>query len=161
MVLPGTSWSTVGLYLAYIIPVYLRLRAGDSFQPGPWTLGRHYKWVNAGAILFVLLVVYSLDIPFSSSGVPWNSGWKWSSLNYSPLVLLVGLAVGIWWVVLAAAFADDEACSSFVCLTFSDTLVLLAVPGAIVWSLGLIVLYIARRLRRRSASDGKTIAVSK
>jgi amino acid transporter len=94
-----TSICTVGLYLAYIIPVYLRLRAGDSFQPGPWTLGRHYKWVNAGAILFVLLVVYSLDIPFSSSGVPWNSGWKWSSLNYSPLVLLVGLAVGIWWVV--------------------------------------------------------------
>ena len=42
--------------------------------------------------------MYALDIPFSSSGVPWNSGWKWSSLNYSPLVLLVGLAVGIWWV---------------------------------------------------------------
>jgi amino acid transporter len=94
-----TAICTVGLYLAYIIPVYLRLRAGDSFQPGPWTLGRHYKWVNGGAILFVALVVYSLNIPFSSTGVPWNSGWKWSSLNYSPLVLLVGLAVGIWWVV--------------------------------------------------------------
>jgi amino acid transporter len=94
-----TSICTVGLYLAYIIPVYLRLRAGGSFQPGPWTLGRHYKWVNVGAILFVVLVVYSLNIPFSSSGVPWNSGWKWSSLNYSPLVLLVGVAVGIWWVV--------------------------------------------------------------
>src|SRR6266487_4405682 len=93
-----TSICTVGLYLAYIIPVYLRLRQGDSFQTGPWTLGRHYKWVNAGAILFVLLVVYSLDIPFSSTGVPWNSGWKWSSLNYSPLVLLVGVVVAIWWV---------------------------------------------------------------
>ena len=96
-----TSICTVGLYLAYIIPVYLRLRQGDSFQPGPWTLGRHYKWVNAGAILFVLLVVYSLDIPTNSAGVPWNSGWKWSALNYSPLVLLVGVAVGIWWVVSA------------------------------------------------------------
>src|SRR5712691_3528476 len=94
-----TAICTVGLYLAYIIPVYLRLRQGDSFQPGPWSLGRHYKWINAGAILFVLLVVYSLDIPFSSTGVPWNSGWKWSSLNYSPLVLLVGLAVAIWWIV--------------------------------------------------------------
>src|SRR6266851_6361205 len=93
-----TSICTVGLYLAYIIPVYLRLRAGDSFQPGPWSLGPHYKWINPLAILFVLLVVYSLDIPFSSTGVPWNSGWKWSSLNYSPLVLLVGVAVAIWWV---------------------------------------------------------------
>jgi amino acid transporter len=96
-----TSICTVGLYLAYIIPVYLRLRQGDRFEPGPWSLGRHYKWVNTGAILFVLLVVYSLDIPFASTGVPWNSGWKWSSLNYSPLVLLVGIAVAIWWVVSA------------------------------------------------------------
>jgi amino acid transporter len=94
-----TSICTVGLYIAYIIPVFLRLRRGDSFEPGPWTLGRHYKWVNVGAIVFVALVVYSLNIPFTSTGVPWNSGWKWSSLNYSPLVLLVGLAVGIWWVV--------------------------------------------------------------
>jgi amino acid transporter len=94
-----TSICTVGLYLAYIIPVFLRLRQGDSFEPGPWTLGRHYKWVNVGAILFVLLVLYSLDIPFASAGVPWHSGWKWSSLNYSPLVLIVGLLVGIWWVV--------------------------------------------------------------
>jgi amino acid transporter len=27
--------------------------AGDNFEPGPWTLGRHYKWVNIGAIVFV------------------------------------------------------------------------------------------------------------
>src|SRR5439155_20542824 len=59
----GTPWAyfaitaicTVGLYLAYIIPVYLRLRAGDRFQPGPWTLGRHYRWINAGALVFVAL----------------------------------------------------------------------------------------------------------
>ena len=41
-----TGICTVGLYLAYIIPVYLRLRTGDSFKPGPWTLGSRYKWVN-------------------------------------------------------------------------------------------------------------------
>ena len=51
---------TVGLYLAYIIPVFLRLRAGDSFQPGPWNLGSRYKVVNVLAIIFVALVVYSL-----------------------------------------------------------------------------------------------------
>jgi amino acid transporter len=94
-----TAICTIGLYLAYIIPVFLRLRAGDKFEPGPWTLGRHYKWVNAGAILFVVLVVYALDIPTNSAGIPWNSGWKWSSLNYSPLVLIVGVLVGIWWLV--------------------------------------------------------------
>jgi amino acid transporter len=94
-----TSICTVGLYLAYILPVYLRLRQGDRFEPGPWTLGRHYKWVNIGAMVFVAAVLYALDIPFTSTGVPWNSGWKWSSLNYTPLVLIVGAIVAIWWVV--------------------------------------------------------------
>jgi amino acid transporter len=92
-----TAICTVGLYLAYIIPVYLRLRIGDKFIPGPWTLGRKYKWVNIGAIAFVVLVVYSLDGPTSSIGAPWNSGFTWTAFNYSPLVLLVGLIVGIWW----------------------------------------------------------------
>jgi amino acid transporter len=94
-----TAICTVGLYIAYIIPVYLRLRQGAKFQPGPWTLGRHYKWVNIGAIVFVILVVYSLDIPTVPAGVPWNSGFQWTALNYSPLVLIVGVIVGIWWVV--------------------------------------------------------------
>jgi amino acid transporter len=92
-----TAICTVGLYLAYIIPVYLRLRAGDSFTPGPWTLGRRYKWVNIGAIAFVVLVVYSLDGPTTAVGAPWNSGFTWTAFNYSPLVLVVGLLVGIWW----------------------------------------------------------------
>jgi amino acid transporter len=105
----GTPWAyfaitaicTVGLYLAYIIPVYLRLRQGDKFIPGPWTLGRHYRWVNTGAILFVVLVVYALDIPTVPAGVPFKHGFTWTSVNYSPLVLLVGIVVAIWWQVSA------------------------------------------------------------
>ncbi len=94
-----TAICTVGLYIAYIIPVYLRLRKGADFQPGPWNLGRHYKWINIGAIAFVVLVVYSLDIPIVPGGVPWHSGFDWTSVNYSPLVLIVGVLVAIWWVV--------------------------------------------------------------
>jgi hypothetical protein len=92
-----TAICTVGLYLAYIIPVFLRLRRGSSFQAGVWTLGRWYKWVNIGAIAFVVLVVYALDGPTSAAGAPWNKGFTWTAFNYSPLVLLVGLVVGIWW----------------------------------------------------------------
>jgi hypothetical protein len=78
--------------------VYLRLRAGNRFEPGPWTLGRHYKWINVGAILFVILVVYSLDIPIVPAGVPWNDAFDWTAVNYSPLVLVLGLVVAVWWV---------------------------------------------------------------
>jgi hypothetical protein len=81
--------------------VYLRLRQGDRFEAGPWSLGRHYKWVNAGAILFVVVVVYALDIPTVPAGVPWDSSFKAESFNYSPLVLLIGVVVAIWWLVSA------------------------------------------------------------
>jgi amino acid transporter len=92
-----TAICTVGLYLAYIIPVYLRLRIGDKFVAGPWTLGKRYKLVNIGAIAFVVLVVYALDGPTTALGAPWNTGFTWTAFNYSPLVLLIGLIVGIWW----------------------------------------------------------------
>src|SRR5438552_17679060 len=96
-----TAICTIGLYLAYIIPVFLRLRMGNRFQPGPWTLGRHYKWINVGAIAFVVLVVYALDIPTVPAGVPWKGDFKFESFNYAPLVLVVGLLVGIWWWISA------------------------------------------------------------
>jgi len=67
-----TGICTVGLYLAYIIPVYLRLRRGDEFTPGPWNLGRRYRLVNTLAIIFVVLVVYSLNLPYTPAGLPWN-----------------------------------------------------------------------------------------
>jgi hypothetical protein len=48
-----TSVSVIGLYIAYTIPVFLRWRAADKFQPGPWTLGKKYKWVNLIAVVWV------------------------------------------------------------------------------------------------------------
>ena len=38
-----TSIATIGLYIAYAIPIYLRLRLGDAWEPGEWNLGRWYK----------------------------------------------------------------------------------------------------------------------
>src|SRR5215211_1233137 len=55
-----TGICTVGLYIAYILPIFLRLRKGDSFETGVWNLGRKYKVVNVLAIIFVVLVVFSL-----------------------------------------------------------------------------------------------------
>jgi amino acid transporter len=96
-----TGICTVGLYIAYIIPVYLRLRQGKNFQPGPWNLGRHYRWINIGAMLFVVVVVLALELPFTNAGVPWNSNFDATALNYTPAVLLLGVVVGIWWLVSA------------------------------------------------------------
>jgi amino acid transporter len=93
--------TTVGLYIAYIIPVYLRLRAGDSFEAGPWNLGRRYKLVNGLAILFVVLVVFSLDLPYSPAGLPWNDDFDASLVNYTPLAIIVPLIFGVWYLISA------------------------------------------------------------
>jgi len=96
-----TGICTVGLYLAYIIPVYLRLRKGDEFQPGPWNLGGRYKLVNALAIVFVVVVVFSLNLPYTPAGLPWNDGFETSVVNYTPLAILVPLIFGLWYLVSA------------------------------------------------------------
>jgi len=96
-----TGICTVGLYLAYTIPVYLRYRAGDRFEPGPWNLGEKYRWINLGALLFAVVCVIALDLPFTHAAVPWNDDFDATALNYTPLVIVVGLLVAVWWQVSA------------------------------------------------------------
>ena len=81
-----TGICTVGLYIAYIIPVYLRLRAGDAFEPGPWTLGRSTSWSTSLAIIFVIVVVIRCSPAVHARGVPWNDDFDVSLVNYTPLV---------------------------------------------------------------------------
>jgi amino acid transporter len=94
-----TGICTVGLYLAYILPVFLRLRAGDSFEPGPWNLGRRYRLINVLAILFVILVVYSLNLPYTPAGLPWHDDFDSTVVNYTPLAIVIPLVFGIWYLV--------------------------------------------------------------
>ena len=96
-----TGICTVGLYLAYIIPVYLRFKKGDAFEPGPWTLGRRYRPVNILAIIFVVLVVYSLNLPYTPTGLPWHDDFEVSVVNYTPFAIVLPLIFGIWYLVSA------------------------------------------------------------
>ncbi len=97
-----TTLSTVGLYIAYTIPTYLRWRMRDKFTPGPWTLGKKYKWINLIAIVWVALYTIIGSLPFHPEAVFFKSGFTWSAVNYAPLVLIgiIG-AVTIWWLVSA------------------------------------------------------------
>ncbi len=98
-----TSIAVIGLYIAYTIPVFLRWRMGDAFQPGPWTLGRRYKWVNPIAFVWVGLCVIIFCLPTADpAGVFFKHGFSWQSVNYAPLVTLgvIG-AVGIWYLASA------------------------------------------------------------
>ena len=96
----ATAIGTVGLYIAYVAPVYLRWRAGDSFETRSWTLGPRYKWINAIAVVFVVCMVIILCLPVFSTGVPWEGDFDWSFFNYTPLILIVVLlGTGLAWVL--------------------------------------------------------------
>jgi amino acid transporter len=96
------SITVIGLYIAYVLPVYLRWRKGDDFKPGPWTLGRHYRWVNPAAVIWVAICVVIFILPQGPVGVPWRDEFDWRYVNYAP-IMVGGLfaIVGIWWLVRA------------------------------------------------------------
>ncbi len=97
-----TQLTTIGLYVAYTIPVFLRWRMGDRFEPGSWTLGRKYRWINLIAIFWVGLNVIIFSLPAVPAGVWFKHGFTWSAANYAPLVTIVVLIlVELYWQVFA------------------------------------------------------------
>ena len=89
-----TSVSTITLYLAYVIPVYLnwrnkRRQSGEYVTPAiaPWNLGRWAPFINAIAILWTAFIVVIFSIP------P-NELVLWS-------MLLLGAALFLHWQLSA------------------------------------------------------------
>ena len=96
------SVCVIGLYIAYGIPIYLRLRAGDSFEAGAWTLGKHYRWINPIALIWIVIIAILFLMPTVPTAIPWHSGFDWNVVNYAPITVGgVIVLVGIWWIVSA------------------------------------------------------------
>jgi amino acid transporter len=96
------SIAVIGLYIAYVIPVYLRLRAGDNFKPGAWNLGAKYRWMCTLSVVWVAICTVIFCLPFTPAAVYFGDDFDWKAVNYAPL--MVGgmfIAVGIWWLVSA------------------------------------------------------------
>jgi amino acid transporter len=92
------SIGVIGLYLAFLIPIWLRWRAGNKFAPGPWTLGKKYKWMNLIAVAEILVISVYFIMPFEPAAVPGNENFSWLTVNYAPI--LVGftfLTLWLWW----------------------------------------------------------------
>jgi hypothetical protein len=97
-----TSIATIGLYIAYAIPIFLRLRLGDAWEPGEWNLGRWYKVIGWTAVIWVGFISVLFIMPITPTGIPFRHDFTWLSFNYAP-VAVVGtmLLVGGWWFVSA------------------------------------------------------------
>lgn len=97
-----TSIATIGLYIAYAIPIFLRLRAGDAWEPGEWNLGRWYKPIGWVAVVWVAFISVLFILPTVPAGIPFKHGFTWLSFNYAPLALIGTMVlVGGWWMLSA------------------------------------------------------------
>jgi amino acid permease (GABA permease) len=90
-----TSIATIGLYISYVIPTYLRRRRGDEFQRGPWHLGRwspFIGWVGVGWVVIITILFM----------LPTVSPVTRLTFNYTPVAVGVVVAfAGIYWLVSA------------------------------------------------------------
>jgi hypothetical protein len=100
--LVGTSIAVIGLYIAFMLPIILRWRAGDRFETGAWSLGKHYKWIDPLAIGWIVLICILFLMPIVPTGIPWKSGFDWNVVNYAPITVGAALILFGGWYVLSA-----------------------------------------------------------
>ncbi len=97
-----TSIAVIGLYLAFAVPIWLRWRHGENFEPGSWNNGAKYKWMNLIAVAEILIVSFFLMMPFVPGANPFHDDFAWKYVNYAPIVTLGALLLlAIWWQVSA------------------------------------------------------------
>jgi amino acid permease (GABA permease) len=90
-----TSIAVIGLYIAYVMPTFLRLRQGESFERGPWHLGRWSYVVGWTAVIWVAIITILFMLPQASP-------ITWLSFNYAVVAVAVVLGFAwIYWMVSA------------------------------------------------------------
>lgn len=94
------SVAVIGLYIAYVVPIFLRWRQGSRYELGPWNLKGNHRWLNPIACIWVALCVIVFSLPFTPAGIPWDAGFSWESFNYAPatVVAVVLLATVLWFL---------------------------------------------------------------
>jgi amino acid transporter len=102
--LVGTSIAVIGLYIAFILPVILRYRLGENWEPGAWSLGKHYRWIDPVAIIWVAIISILFLAPYSPAGIPFKDdpGFDWNLANYAPLTVGGALVLFGGWYLLSA-----------------------------------------------------------
>ena len=92
-----TSIAVIGLYIAYVLPILLRLFAKD-FQRGPWHLGAWSRPIGVISVLWVIFISVLFMLPTAN---PITA----QSFNYTPVVVLGALIIlVVWWFASARSW---------------------------------------------------------
>ncbi|WNO71053.1 amino acid permease [Streptomyces sp. AM8-1-1] len=97
-----TAINVIGITPAYAIPIYLKLRAGDRFEPGPWSLGRWSKPIGWIAVVWVACVTVLFCLPQSSPVTV-------DTMNYASIALVTVLVLAtVWWFVARRSYGTPQ-----------------------------------------------------
>jgi amino acid transporter len=100
--LVATSIAVIGLNIAFALPIILRIREGERFERGAWTLGNHYKWISPLAVAWIAFICVVGILPVSPNGIPGAEEFDWALVNYSPLTVGAALILFGGWYLLSA-----------------------------------------------------------
>lgn len=101
-----TAINVIGITPAYAIPIFLKLRAGDRFTPGPWNLGRWSKPIGWIAVVWVGFVTILFCLPQSAPVTA-------DSMNYASIALAVVLVLATaWWFAARRSYNTPSAYGS-------------------------------------------------
>lgn len=89
-----TSIAVIGLYIAYVLPILLRLFARE-FKRGPWHLGAWSRPIGIIAVIWVFCISVLFMLPTANPVTV-------QTFNYTPVVVLGALVIlVVWWLVSA------------------------------------------------------------
>lgn len=117
-----TAINIIGITPAYAVPIYLRLRAGDRFTPGPWNVGRFSKPIGWIAVVWVALVTVLFCLPQTK---PATGGLlSVQTFNYAPVALAAALLLAmICWYAFARRTFQTPVVAGDRSDTFADEVV--------------------------------------
>ena len=89
-----TSIAVIGLYIAYVTPVFLR-RLNPDFRRGVWHLGRWSAVINWISVIWVVFIVVLFMLPQYAPG-----SFGDATFNYAPIAVLTVLlfATATWFL---------------------------------------------------------------
>jgi len=106
-----TGIAVVGLYIAYVIPVFLKIRK-DDFEAGPWNLGKWSRpigWLSVAWVGFVTILFFApVYWPFWPIGGNTKNAdgsvafYNINNVNFTaPIIIGSVILLGLYWMVSA------------------------------------------------------------
>ena len=95
------SIAVIGLYIAYVIPVYLRLRAGDAFEPGSVDPRREVPLDvhDRGVWVALCVIIFCLPVHTGRRAVERRVRLERASTTRRSRSGGLFLIVGLWWLL--------------------------------------------------------------